>query len=992
MKGLLISILVIFIVVISGNAQNKSFHLNDTSVRNQQETFISKIKPAKTFQNAKRYRQLSINPLVQNAKAVQVNDTLVLDLFNNAQYKACIRSVNVDIKGTISISAKIIGLNFSYFHISTYSGKSFITLDLPEKNELYLSQYNHQTQQYYLLEIDPSKQEVLEGAETLIPSDIDVLKKDFSLNITEKTTTNTPLYETLNAKSKLLNEAAVRDTITLLMVYTPAAALWAASHESNINNTISSIMAKSQFVLDNSNSLITLKLVESAQVAYTEFNSGWDLDNLTNPTDGFMDEVHNLRDIYCADIVVLLEDISYAGGQSWLLDNTSGLPANAFMLLRVQQASYTYSGIHEMGHLLGCGHHKLQILQEGPGLFPYSAGWRWTGDDDRNYCSVMTYEQGYYFRDGIYHTRVGYFSSPELQYQGKLAGDVLGGDNARTIRETKSVVAAYRAGCYCTAPEIQASSFNSSNIETNSMTVGWSRGSGTSVLVLARRGTGVNAYPLEGVVYTANAIFGNGPQIGTGNFVVYNGTGTSVDVTGLAPETAYNFAVFEYNSSSNCYNCLPLKGYAVTNSSLIHTACDTLKNILPTDSLQAYSLNPNGFGCLSGHNFYGYNLFAEHYTNITGSSLTGLNIYVEKAISGGTGGNHKVTFNVFAGGGIKPGIILASKDVAVNQLMPDSYNFVQFDSPVPMNCTEVYVGFQVYYNTPSDTFSVMQARTRPDLKNSGFLKDHSYWYTYPEKTYNQLYSSLCIYPVFCDNCQIPAAAGILIGATDVCQEHGIENYSIPAIPGADSYGWTLPEGVTGTSTTNSIDLTFSRSAIPGNIRVKGQNACGEGQVSTMFVAVKTKPTTPFITLMGEVLQSDVPTNNQWCDQNGSITGANNQFYAPSAPGEYYVVVSRDGCSSDPSNIIKFFVTEVSLPEINKSLKVYPNPFSNELVIEMEGNTNRVYFEILNSIGQIVFAGNLNQRKVLDANDLSRGVYVLKLHYNKTVEFRKIIKE
>jgi len=992
MKDLFVSILIIFIVVNASNAQNKSFNLNDASGRDYKENSIFRIIQANEFKNAKRNRELILNPIVQNAKTVQVNDTIVLDLFSDKQYKACIRSVNVDVNGTTSISAKIIGFNFSYFHISTYRGKSSMNLELPEKDELYLSQYNHKTQQYHLLQIDKSKQEVLEGAETLIPMDSNSPKRDFSQNIPEESTNKIPFSRSVNQKANLVNNTTVRDTITLLMVYTPAAALWAASHESNINNTISSIMAKSQFVLDNSDTLITLKLLKSLQVDYTEFNSGWDLDNLTNPTDGFMDEVHNLRDIYCADFVVLLEDISYAGGQSWLLDDISGVPANAFMLLRVQQASYTYSGIHEMGHLLGCGHHKLQIIQEGPGIFSYSAGWRWTGDDNRNYCSVMTYEQGYYFNDGIYHTRVGYFSSPELVHQGMVAGNTLDGDNARTIRETKSVVAAYRAGCNCTPPETQASSFSSSNVETNSMTVGWTRGSGTSVLVLARRGTAVNAYPLESVAYTADAVFGQGEQIGTGNFVVYNGTGTSVNITGLTPETACNFAVYEYDSSSNCYNCLPLRGYVITPSGVMHSGCDTLSNILPTDSLRVYNLDPKGFGCLSGHNFYGYNLFAEHYTNITSPTLTGLNVYVEKAFSGAAGGNHKVTFKVFAGGGFKPGIALASKDVAVNQLIPDSFNFIQFDAPVTMSCTEVYVGFQVYYNTPMDTFSVMQAGTRPDFRNSGFLKDHSYWYTYPEKTYNQLYSSLCIYPVFCNDCQIPSAAGAIIGATDVCQEHGIENYSIPTIPGADYYDWTLPGGVTGASTTNSIDVAFSTSAIPGNIRVKGHNACGDGQVSSIFVEVKIKPLTPFIINLGSVLQSNVQTGNQWCDQNGSITGANNQFYAPTSSGDYYVIVSRDGCSSNPSNIINFVPTEVFLPELNKSLKIYPNPVSNELIIEIEGNANRLNFEISNLIGQVIFTGSLLDKTVVKTRDFPRGVYVLKLYFNKTVLYRKIVKK
>ena len=47
------------------------------------------------------------------------------------------------------------------------------------------------------------------------------------------------------------------------------------------------------------------------------------------------------------------------------------------------------------------------------------------------------------------------------------------------------------------------------------------------------------AYLADGSEYTANTAFGAGTQIGTGNYVVFAGTGTSVTVTGLASATTY---------------------------------------------------------------------------------------------------------------------------------------------------------------------------------------------------------------------------------------------------------------------------------------------------------------------------------------------------------------------------------------------------------------------------------------------------------------------
>ena len=93
---------------------------------------------------------------------------------------------------------------------------------------------------------------------------------------------------------------------------------------------------------------------------------------------------------------------------------------------------------------MGLHHHKEQNYQPGPGLFSYSAGWRWTGSDERKYCSLMTYESGVYFADGITHRRVPHLSDPHTTYLGTPSGDLVDGDNARTVREVKHVLAAYR--------------------------------------------------------------------------------------------------------------------------------------------------------------------------------------------------------------------------------------------------------------------------------------------------------------------------------------------------------------------------------------------------------------------------------------------------------------------------------------------------------------------------------------------------------------------
>lgn len=121
----------------------------------------------------------------------------------------------------------------------------------------------------------------------------------------------------------------------------------------------------------------------------------------------------------------------------------------------------------------------------------------------------------------------------------------------------------------CTTPTLQASSFGSSSIGNNSAVVSWNPGSGGNVIVIARQGSPVSSVPAAGIAYTANSSFGLGQQIGAGNYVVYNGTGTFVNVTSLSPASNYYFSVFEYNTTSGspCYLTPGLSGSLTTTGS-----------------------------------------------------------------------------------------------------------------------------------------------------------------------------------------------------------------------------------------------------------------------------------------------------------------------------------------------------------------------------------------------------------------------------------------
>ncbi|UOG77350.1 T9SS type A sorting domain-containing protein (plasmid) [Hymenobacter tibetensis] len=101
-------------------------------------------------------------------------------------------------------------------------------------------------------------------------------------------------------------------------------------------------------------------------------------------------------------------------------------------------------------------------------------------------------------------------------------------------------------------PTVQAT-VRARDVTSNSLTLSALGGNGAKRLIVARLGSSVAAVPVDATSYTANAAFGSGNQLGTGNYLVYQGTDTTVTVTNLRPDATYTFAVFEYNDNNTPY-------------------------------------------------------------------------------------------------------------------------------------------------------------------------------------------------------------------------------------------------------------------------------------------------------------------------------------------------------------------------------------------------------------------------------------------------------
>lgn len=81
-----------------------------------------------------------------------------------------------------------------------------------------------------------------------------------------------------------------------------------------------------------------------------------------------------------------------------------------------------------------------------------------------------------------------------------------------------------------------------------------------------------------------------------------------------------------------------------------------------------------------------------------------------------------------------------------------------------------------------------------------------------------------------------------------------------------------------------------------------------------------------------------------------------------------------------------------LPNANKPIvNVFPNPVTNELMIEIEENNGKADFEMIDSSGRSVLMGSLFDKTAVNVTSFSPGIYFLKIGLGRSFEVKKIVK-
>jgi hypothetical protein len=218
----------------------------------------------------------------------------------------------------------------------------------------------------------------------------------------------------------------------VLIAYTPGVTTQ-FSGQAGVMAYLHSLVEGANLAYANSDINASLFLVHAVELNYAPSSDDTDLDRLTFDSDGFMDEIHQLRADYGADLVVLVKPGS--SGIAWVLTEETGGPDSAFSVCGSNGGGFGIF-VHELGHNMGGLHDRPNA--SFPGMFSYCYGYRFTGSNAIQYRTIMAYAPGSWIMR---------FSNPLQQYQGVALGlpegNAQSADNARTLNFATPIVAGY---------------------------------------------------------------------------------------------------------------------------------------------------------------------------------------------------------------------------------------------------------------------------------------------------------------------------------------------------------------------------------------------------------------------------------------------------------------------------------------------------------------------------------------------------------------------
>ncbi|MEO6610581.1 MAG: M12 family metallo-peptidase [Chitinophagaceae bacterium] len=314
----------------------------------------------------------------------------------------------------------------------------------------------------------------------------------------------------------------------------------------------------SNFSYENSNIRHRLRLVHMEKINYVESRDF--RTDLANVQQGTIVGVHNLRDLYKADVVVLMVESLTVAGFSYILSENDPSEAFAYCVVTRYNAAAEFTFPHEIGHIMGARH---EWGNDPANMLPYNfnhgylSSWRPSDGTDLTWKTIMSVTSP---DDGSYWRKL-YWSNPNLNYP--LTGLPMGStteDNAQSLNLSAPMVSQFRCGSPHVNTVWMKDTYNDTGLEPDPNTTGQSMSASPYIWIRNSRDDvpdPFHPYPFPNQHIHQNPLFGqtnwiyvkmhNGGPAVSGKLEIYTANASTSliwpDSWTLVPNTPVNLSV-----------------------------------------------------------------------------------------------------------------------------------------------------------------------------------------------------------------------------------------------------------------------------------------------------------------------------------------------------------------------------------------------------------------------------------------------------------------
>jgi len=218
--------------------------------------------------------------------------------------------------------------------------------------------------------------------------------------------------------------------------------------------------------------------------------------------------------------------------------------------------------------------------------------------------------------------------------------------------------------------------------------------------------------------------------------------------------------------------------------------------------------------------------------------------------------------------------------------------------------------------------------------------------------------------------------------------------SVTGVVKSDSYQWILPNGITGSSNSETISVSISPD-VNGklSISVTPQNTCGLGSTIKKDVNIYAVDSIKLVEKWNDVLicpnVGSKYTNFQWYKDGQPISGATEQYYTThKAPGSYAVKVNDANACLVSSN--------VKVMKAASKISIFPNPVQSHFVLQLSGEElGQTVIRVSDYSGKMIINTAVNkslpvQNVEIDASNIVHGTYTIEVVVDSNVKHTAIL--